>query len=289
MIRSMTAFARVARETAFGTLTWELRSVNHRYLEAVFRLPEDWRFLEPELREATTRRIRRGKLEATLRITPSAGEAEGALRLDEVRLDAVIAAAEQVAGRLRNPAPVDPLAVLGWPGVIGAEEADTEALQAEILAAYREALEGLVATREREGARLAETIRERLAAMRPLVEAARERLPEVLETLRRRLRERVAEAVAEPEADRLEQELVYLAQKLDVAEELDRLAHHIDEVERVLGQDQPVGRRLDFLMQELHREANTLGAKSVDSRLTDISVELKVLIEQMREQVQNIE
>ena len=289
MIRSMTAFARVARETAFGTLTWELRSVNHRYLEAVFRLPEDWRFLEPELREATTRRIRRGKLEATLRITPSAGEAEGALRLDEVRLDAVIAAAEQVAGRLRNPAPVDPLAVLGWPGVIGAEEADTEALQAEILAAYREALDVLVATREREGARLAETIRERLAAMRPLVEAARERLPEVLETLRRRLRERVAEAVAEPDADRLEQELVYLAQKLDVAEELDRLAHHIDEVERVLGQDQPVGRRLDFLMQELHREANTLGAKSVDSRLTDISVELKVLIEQMREQVQNIE
>jgi len=292
MIRSMTAFARVARETAHGTLTWELRSVNHRYLETVFRLPEDWRFLEPDLREATARRIRRGKLEAVLRITPSDGEAEGALRLDEARLEAVIAAAEQVAGRLRDPAPVDPLAVLGWPGVIGVEEADTEALQAGILDAYREALDVLVATREREGARLAETLRERLAAMRPLVEAARERLPRVLrvlETLRQRLRERVAEAVAEPDADRLEQELVYLAQKLDVAEELDRLAHHIDEVERVLGQDQPVGRRLDFLMQELHREANTLGAKSVDSRLTDISVELKVLIEQMREQVQNIE
>ena len=289
MIRSMTAFARVTRETEFGTLTWELRSVNHRYLETVFRLPEDWRFLEPELREATARRIRRGKLEATLRITPPPGEAEGALRLEEARLAAVIAAAEQVAGRLRDPAPVDPLAVLGWPGVIGAEEADTEVLQSEILTAYREALDVLVETREREGARLAETIRERLAAMRPLVEAARARLPEVLETLRRHLRERVAETVAEPDADRLEQELVYLAQKLDVAEELDRLAHHIDEVERVLGQDQPVGRRLDFLMQELHREANTLGAKSADSRLTDISVELKVLIEQMREQVQNIE
>jgi len=288
MIRSMTAFARTERDTSSATLTWELRSVNHRYLEAVFRLPEDWRALEPALREATSRRLRRGKLEATLRLTPNPA-AETALRLEEARLQAVIAAVEEVAARLRNPAPVDPLAVLAWPGVQAGEVQDAEVLREAILALYREALDILVATREREGARLAEALRERLAAMRPLVARARERMPEVIEAMRRRLRERLAEAVAEPDAERLEQELVYLAQKLDVAEELDRLDHHIDEVERVLGQDQPVGRRLDFLMQELHREANTLGAKAADATLTDLSVELKVLIEQMREQVQNIE
>ncbi|RMG30618.1 MAG: YicC family protein [Gammaproteobacteria bacterium] len=288
MIRSMTAFARTEQETPAGIATWELRSVNHRYLEAVFRLPEDWRALEPTLREATARRLRRGKLEAILRLGPVPGQPVS-LHLQEAALEALLAVAERVAGRLRDPAPIDPLAVLAWPGVLGGGDVDTEAVREALLAGYRRALDILVETREREGARLAASIRERLDRMRPLVDRARRHMPEVLEGLRRRLRERVAEAVAEPDAERLEQELVYLAQKFDVAEELDRLDHHIEEVERVLTQDQPVGRRLDFLMQELHREANTLGAKAASAEITDISVELKVLIEQMREQVQNIE
>jgi uncharacterized protein (TIGR00255 family) len=288
MIRSMTAFARQQGHGEFGELTWEIRSVNHRYLEATVRLPEDLRGIEPAVRERVNARLGRGKLECNLRFKSAAGGL-AELRLNEHLVEQIMAASDKLAHRLHsshNPSIMD---ILRWPGVMEPGEQDFTPVQEAAMALLDQALAALVAAREREGGRLAELIGQRVAAMRDQVEAARERMPLVIEAVRERLRARLAEVAENLDHERLEQEMALLAQRLDVDEEMDRLRTHLEEVSRVLQKDEPVGRRLDFLMQELNREANTLGSKSADSETTAVSVEMKVLIEQMREQVQNIE
>lgn len=287
MIRSMTAFARQEAEGDWGVLTWELRSVNHRYLEVSLRLPDELRSLESTVRERAARRLGRGKLDCNLRYKPS--QRRAALSLDAQALAQTLAACEQIRNQLPNAGAINPLDVLRWPGVILEEPADPAPLTAAALALFDRSLDELLATREREGRQIDDILRTRLDAMEPLLAGARTRLPDVLARIRDKLRQRVSELTANPDPDRLEQELAYLAQKMDVDEELDRLTGHIAEARRVLKLDEPVGRRLDFLMQEFNREANTLGSKSADSETTKVSVELKVLIEQMREQVQNVE
>ncbi|MFT0634944.1 YicC/YloC family endoribonuclease [Pseudomonas sihuiensis] len=287
MVHSMTAFARNEQATAHGTLSWELRSVNHRYLEPHLRLPEAFRDLEGAVREALRQGLSRGKVECTLRFAEeSAGKP---LQVDADRARQLIAAAEQVAALIQQPAPLNPLEVLAWPGVLVADAADPQALNAAALKLFDQALGELKAGRAREGAELAKLLNERLDSILDEVAALRELVPQMLAGQRAKIETRFAEMQAELDTQRLEQELVLLAQKSDVAEELDRLSTHVSEVRRVLKAGGAAGRRLDFLMQELNREANTLGSKAFDPRSTQAAVNLKVLIEQMREQVQNIE
>ena len=287
MVHSMTAFARNEQATAHGTLSWELRSVNHRYLEPHLRLPEAFRDLEGAVREALRQGLSRGKVECTLRFAEeSAGKP---LQVDADRARQLIAAAEQVAALIQQPAPLNPLEVLAWPGVLVADAADPQALNAAALKLFDQALGELKAGRAREGAELAKLLNERLDSILDEVAALRELVPQMLAGQRAKIEARFAEMQAELDPQRLEQELVLLAQKSDVAEELDRLSTHVSEVRRVLKAGGAAGRRLDFLMQELNREANTLGSKAFDPRSTQAAVNLKVLIEQMREQVQNIE
>jgi uncharacterized protein (TIGR00255 family) len=287
MIHSMTAFARAEQATAHGTLSWELRSVNHRYLEAHLRLPDAFRDLEGSARELLRQGLSRGKVECTLRFAEdSAGKP---LQVDRERAAQLIAAAESVASLIKQPAPLNPLEVLGWPGVLVADAADPQALNKAALTLFTQALEQLKSGRGREGAELAKLLNERLDSISAEVAALRELVPQMLATQRQKILDRCSEMQAELDPQRLEQELVLLAQKSDVAEELDRLATHVSEVRRVLKSGGAAGRRLDFLMQELNREANTLGSKAFDPRSTQAAVNLKVLIEQMREQVQNIE
>ena len=287
MIHSMTAFARAEQAGANGTLSWELRSVNHRYLEPHLRLPESFRDLEGAVREALRNGLSRGKVECTLRFSDD--NAGKALQVDLERAAQLVAAAESVAGLIKQPAALNPLEVLGWPGVLVADAADPQALNQNALSLFSQALNELKQSREREGAELAKLLNERLDSILEQVVALRELVPQMLAGQRQKILDRCAEMQAELDPQRLEQELVILAQKSDVAEELDRLSTHVSEVRRVLKTCGQAGRRLDFLMQELNREANTLGSKAFDTRSTQAAVNLKVLIEQMREQVQNIE
>ena len=287
MIHSMTAFARAEQASANGTLSWELRSVNHRYLEPHLRLPESFRELEGAVREALRNGLSRGKVECTLRFSDD--NAGKALQVDLERAAQLIAAAESVASLIKQPAALNPLEVLGWPGVLVADAADPQALNQSALSLFTEALNELKNGREREGSELAKLLNERLDSILEQVVALRELVPQMLAGQRQKILDRCAEMQAELDPQRLEQELVILAQKSDVAEELDRLSTHVSEVRRVLKTGGQAGRRLDFLMQELNREANTLGSKAFDTRSTQAAVNLKVLIEQMREQVQNIE
>ncbi len=287
MIHSMTAFARAEQAGANGTLSWELRSVNHRYLEPHLRLPESFRDLEGVVREALRNGLSRGKVECTLRFSDD--NAGKALQVDLERAAQLVAAAESVAGLIKQPAALNPLEVLGWPGVLVADAADPQALNQSAMSLFSQALDELKQSREREGAELAKLLNERLDSILKQVAALRELVPQMLAGQRQKILDRCAEMQAELDPQRLEQELVILAQKSDVAEELDRLSTHVSEVRRVLKTGGQAGRRLDFLMQELNREANTLGSKAFDTRSTQAAVNLKVLIEQMREQVQNIE
>lgn len=287
MVHSMTAFARVERAGSQGTLVWELRSVNHRYLEPHLRLPEALRDLEGAVREGLRQGLSRGKVECTLRLSEdSAGKP---LQVDRERAAQLVAAAETVADLISQPAPLNPLEVLAWPGVLVADASDPQALGAEAMALFDEALAQLKAGRAREGVELARLINERLDSMASEVTTLRALVPQMLAAQRQKLLDRFADLRSELDPQRLEQEMVILAQKSDVAEELDRLSTHVAEVRRVLKSGGATGRRLDFLMQELNREANTLGSKAFDPRSTQAAVNLKVLIEQMREQVQNIE
>ena len=288
MIRSMTAFSRQQGSTENGLLVWELRSVNHRFSEVSLRLPEDLRFLEGKIREQIGKRVKRGKIDANLRFQ-SAVVDEQPLEIDAELTKKLANATREVDQLLYNAAPVNALEVLKWPGVLKAREPDTEKLGADTLALLDEALTELLETRAREGEKLKVIIVSRCDAIEVQVARVAERLPEILQAMRQRLEDRLQEIKGELDPARVEQEIVLLANKADVDEELDRLKTHITEVRRVLEQDEPVGRRLDFLMQELNREANTLGSKSVHTDTTGASVELKVLIEQMREQIQNIE
>jgi uncharacterized protein (TIGR00255 family) len=292
MAHSMTAFARADTETAWGSLAWEIRTVNHRYLEPGFRLPEELRTLEPAVREAVAKRLARGKFDATLKFQPRTAGATD-LRPDSSAVLSLLGAARNVAEQATaTRATVEPLRVidvLRWPGVLGAAQLDSAALGQAALALFDRALDDLVANRAREGAALAKIIAERLDQMAVVAREVREVLPVVIAAFRERLVARLAELRAELDPARIEQEIVIFAGRTDVAEELDRLDAHIAETRRTLAQTGGIGRRLDFLMQEFNREANTLGSKSADLRVTNASVELKVLIEQMREQVQNIE
>ena len=287
MIYSMTAFARVEKQLDDVTLIWELKSVNHRYLEVSPRLPEAFRDIEGPLRELCRKALGRGKLEVGLRYQLKGGDGE--LTLNEALVQQLAGAARQVGDIMRHPAPVDITAILRFPGVMQGMETDLSGHTKAALALLDEGLRALAEARAREGEVLANLINERLDAVLIQVERVRSALPAILDNLRNKLKKRVEEVIASPDPQRLEQEIVILAQKMDVAEELDRLITHVGEVRRSLQDGGQVGRRLDFLMQELNREANTLGSKSVDTETTQAAIELKVLIEQMREQVQNIE
>jgi uncharacterized protein (TIGR00255 family) len=284
----MTAFARASGEKTGAELTWELKSVNHRYLEVFVRLPDEMRAMEQSVRERVNARLGRGKAECVLRCR-WAPQLATALELDQDRLKAVLDACREVETRSAEATSPGVIELLRWPGVVREPEPDTGPVQAQALALLDQALDELVGTREREGEQIRGLLLARLEGIEQQVGLARQRLPEIQARNRQKLETRLAELEAKVDSDRLEQELVYLAQKMDVDEELDRLDGHVAEVRRVLERDEPVGRRLDFLMQEFNREANTLGSKSADSDTTAVSVELKVLIEQMREQVQNVE
>lgn len=289
MIRSMTAFAEAEQATTWGTLAWELRSVNHRFLEVVPRLPEEVRAMEPAVREQLAARLARGKVDAVLRLRRDDSQVPR-MQLNEPLAQGLA----QLAGRLQAhfPSRMQQLSVtelLAWPGMLVEPDIDTQALQAAALALLDQAIDQLLAAREREGGRLAAMLGERLDGIEGHVATLRQLLPEIRAALRQRLETRLAELRQPLEPGRLEQELVLSLQKLDIDEELDRLDSHLAEARRTLTLSGAVGRRLDFLMQEFNREANTLGSKSVDGRSSQTAIELKVLIEQMREQVQNIE
>ncbi|AQZ94199.1 YicC/YloC family endoribonuclease [Halopseudomonas phragmitis] len=288
MVYSMTAFSRRESSTEQGNLAWEMRSVNHRYLEASLRLPEAFRELEGPLRERLRKQLGRGKVECTLRFNPQE-TSSSELSLNQPLLDQLIRVSQQLAGQLDNPAPINPLELLAWPGVLAGSEQDQSSLVKQAERLFNEALEELKAQRAREGAELRKLIEERLDAISDRVASLHEMMPTLLSAHRQKLIDRFNEARLELDGTRIEQELVLLAQKIDVAEELDRLATHVSETRRVLDDKGAIGRRLDFLMQEFNREANTLGSKAIDSRSTQAAVDLKVFIEQMREQVQNIE
>lgn len=288
MIQSMTAFARESTATKQGVLTVELRSVNHRYLDCSFKLPDALRALEPRLREQAGAALARGKLDCMIRLQSHRAQI-GALEIDRDRLDALIAATRTIQEQLETPAPISPLEVLQFPGIYSAPEEPEEQLREEALDVFNQALSNLQQNRQREGNKLAALVQGRLEQVAEAVSTAREMLPALMQLQHDRIVNRIADLGVDIDQGRLEQELVYLAQKADVDEELDRLVAHIGEVQRTLKKGGPCGRRLDFLMQELNREANTLSSKSQSASTTQRSVELKVLIEQMREQIQNIE
>ena len=288
MVRSMTAFARQTVESELGTLTLELKSVNHRFSEVSLRLPEELRPVEAKIRERIGQVVKRGKIDANLRYQTPAAQVSG-FEIDQDLVSSITAASKDVEKILPGIASFRMIDVLKWPGVLKAPEVDVEQLVATTMALLDEGLKELKETREREGEKLRQLLLERCEAMATEVAKVQQRIPVAIEAMRQRIKEKLTEWQAELDDARLEQEVVFLCNKSDIAEEMDRLQAHIEEVKRVLDEKKPVGRRLDFLMQELNREANTLASKSPDTEMTRASVELKVLIEQMREQVQNIE
>lgn len=288
MLKSMTAFARQSCNTNAGTLTWELRSVNHRYLEPHFRLPDAFREAEPLLRESLRKYLARGKIECSLKWQTNQSTESG-LQLNQETLQSLKKATKTLTDMFGQTAPVDTMAILNWPGVIDSEPGNRKQLLDDARNSFEQALQTLIANREREGSQLAPLFEQRLVSIDGIVSSVRKMLPSILEKQSNNIRHRFEDANVELDTNRLEQELVLLAQKSDVAEELDRLDAHVVEVRSVLEKTEPVGRRLDFLMQELNREANTLSSKSIVTDTTKAAVELKVLIEQIREQVQNVE
>lgn len=288
MIASMTGFARREISGSWGALVCELRSVNHRFLESGFRLPDELRAAEGEFRQRLAREIKRGKVDCSITYRRAQG-AETALQVDMAALDRLLASVRDIERTLPGNHTVNVLDVLRWPGVLRDESDDRDELLKAAHALFGGTLEDLVAARAREGERLRELLQQRCNALQALVAHVRTRLPEVHARVRARLDERLAELKANVDQERLEQELALLLQRLDVDEELDRLTGHIAEIRRVIGGSEPAGRRLDFLMQELNREANTLSSKSQDLDTTRSAVDMKVIIEQMREQVQNVE
>jgi uncharacterized protein (TIGR00255 family) len=288
----MTAFARVQESCDSGTLTWEIRSVNHRYLEPGLKLPDDFKSLEPEIRKLVSQYLKRGKVDIGLRYQLN-NTGAGEIRLNQAIVNQLRQVEQEILNIVHEGSKLSVANILGWPGVISESEKDLSPLISLALGSLENTLKQLVETRETEGRALAKMINSRCKNISKIVQKLRAHQPTIMASVREKwelnLTEKLKQWSADADQGRLEQELVILAQKLDVDEELDRIDTHITEVEKVLKRDEAVGRRLDFLMQELNREANTLGSKSQDSQTTQWSVDLKVLIEQMREQVQNIE
>ncbi|WP_409309862.1 YicC/YloC family endoribonuclease [Pectobacterium sp. B1J-3] len=287
MIRSMTAYARRELKGDWGSAAWELRSVNQRYLETYIRLPEQFRSLEPVIRDRIRTRLTRGKVECNLRFDLDP-RAQSSLILNENLAKQLVSAANWVKMQ-SDEGEINPVDILRWPGVMAAEEQDLDAISAELLQGLDRSLDDFIAARESEGNALKALIEQRLAGVSAEVLKVRAHMPNILQWQRERLLSKLEEAQVQLENNRLEQELVILAQRVDVAEELDRLEAHVAETYKILKKEEAVGRRLDFMMQEFNRESNTLASKSINADVTASAIELKVLIEQMREQIQNIE
>lgn len=287
MIYSMTAFARRELKAEWGTAVWEIRSVNQRFLETYFRLPEQFKSLEPVLRERFRKQLQRGKVECALRFVAN-DAAVGQLSLNEELAKQLMQAADWVQSQGKSNG-VNPVDILRWPGVIAAEEADMDSIQTDLLKEFDLTIKDFIAARATEGENLKALIEQRLDGIQVEVEKVTGFMPEIIHWQREKIQTRFEEAKVELDETRVEQEMVMLAQKVDVAEELDRLVSHIGETRKILKKGGAVGRRLDFMMQEFNRESNTLGSKSINKTTTQSSVELKVLIEQMREQIANIE
>jgi len=288
MIASLTAYGRLEGSGEWGQAVWEIRTVNHRYLELSIRLPEDLRMLENVFRDRIAGSLKRGKVDCALRF--EAGDSAACeLPVNASLAQKLIQSAKSLQATITDPAPISALDILGWPGVIDRAALDPEQIREPLLQLLDCVLAIVVETRLREGAKIHGLIMERCTMAAAIVTGVRRKLPVIVSNLREKLLNRARELSTELDHDRLEQEMLLLAQKMDIAEELDRLDAHIGEVKRALDDTNPVGRRLDFLMQEMNREANTLGAKSAHLDTSNASVELKVLIEQMREQIQNIE
>lgn len=288
MIYSMTGYARKEVKADWGTAVWEIRSVNQRYLETYFRLPEQFRGLEPVLRDRFRHKLARGKIECNLRYEANPAT-KNSLKINDALAQQVIDAANKIMHMTGELSRINPFQLMQWPGVMEVPEQDIDAISKELLAAFDETINDFIATRAREGDNIKAMIEQRLNAITQEVTKVRALMPEILEWQRTRLFTKFEEAKVEMDPSRIEQELILLAQKSDVAEELDRLDSHIKETQNILNKGGACGRRLDFMMQEFNRESNTLASKSINTQVTAAGVELKVLIEQMREQIQNIE
>ena len=288
MILSMTSFARYEHLESWGTLTWELRSVNHRYLEPSFKMPDFARSSEHLLRDKLRKRLARGKVECALRFEKATITSDQ-IKINEPLLNTLVSANNAIAAKLDHVSPEQASTFLQWPGIIENADVEKSQLDKAILTSFNKALEQLIEHRQREGEQLEAMIQQRLDAIDEISAEVATIIPQMVERQRQKLLDRFAELQLNIDQDRIEQEIVMLAQKIDVDEELDRLTAHVKEVKGTLSKGSPCGRRLDFLMQELNREANTLGSKSIASDTSKASVDLKVYIEQMREQIQNIE
>ncbi|WP_432460485.1 YicC/YloC family endoribonuclease [Agarivorans sp. QJM3NY_25] len=286
MIHSMTGYARHQLKADWGSATWEIRSVNQRYLETYWRMPEQFRALEPVLRDKIRKALQRGKVECNLRFDADQAS-RGELQLNQALAEQLIKNAEWVQQQAGGQ--INPVDILRWPGVMETPEQDADAISKELLAGWLVALEAFIESRASEGANTATMITSRLDKITQQVAFVREQMPAVMQWQRDRLKTRLAEVKDELEPQRIELEMIMVAQKIDVAEELDRLDSHVSETQKILKKGGACGRRLDFMMQEFNREANTLASKSINAEITQAAVELKVLIEQMREQIQNLE
>jgi len=288
MLSSMTAFSRNESQGDWGSAIWEIRTVNHRYLDISFRFPEEFRGLEQQFREKISQYLSRGKVEANLKYQPGVGT-RPEIKLNSEVLSALSKATTSVESEFSKIGSINPLHVLQWPGVVLESDLNMESISSPIIDCLDGALSELVSARQREGSAIAKMLDDRLKQMKEHVDSVQKRLPEINQQQRDKILAKINDIKVEPDNERLEQELVYYAQRIDVSEELDRLSTHIDEFHRIIGKGGAVGRRFDFLLQELNREANTLASKSVDTTQTHCAVEMKVLIEQLREQVQNLE
>lgn len=288
MLNSMTGFAREVMETAYGTLTCELRTVNHRYLDVQFRLPDELKPQEIALRSKIAAVLNRGKAECSLHLRRGS-DSQGGLTLNRELLAEIAARVDELGTVMTSVQAVDPVDVLRWPGVVVEPEIDAAPLLRDATALLEKTLDALQLMRSSEGERIGVMLETRMDDILAIAGRVRARMPEVMAAVRAKQQERISKLDVEADPARLETELALMAQKLDVDEELDRLESHLSEVRSALKSAEAVGRRLDFLMQELNREANTLGSKSADAETTNAAVDLKVLVEQMREQIQNIE
>ena len=288
MIHSMTAYGRTEDKKNDNSIACEIRTINHRYLEISIRMPEELRSLEQKIREHISQKLKRGKIDCNIRIDKNTSKNDPLLINQDV-LKKVIDAAENTSINLSNPSALSALDLIQWPGVLEKDSLEPTKINKSILKLLGQTLDVVIDTRKREGEKIKKMLVQRCSKIKKIVSNTQKKIPMIQKKLREKLKKRAKELVNELDNDRLEQELLFISQKMDIAEEIDRLLAHTEEVERVLDQSGPIGRRLDFLMQEMNRESNTLGSKSNHLHTSNASVELKVLIEQMREQIQNIE